>query len=214
MDKNTCWYDTKTITDEMNRNYPVYLNLMPETEHVAAITKQINFLSQIENYRKLSVIDLGCGTAQISLLFPADYFKYEGADLSHILNYCAKKWHPEHEYFPFDVELSNYHWLKAYDVILVNAFIDVMEHPIEVLKKVLSNAKKYVIVHRQEISATKPTQVIKNDSYGGYTYHSIINENDWNTLLKEYNFTCIQHKTCGFGNWENGGGSYLLEKNG
>lgn len=213
MDKNTCWYDTKTIIDEMNRNYPVYKDLMETTEHVQSLKVQIDFLCFIGPLRKLIVADLGCGTAQISLLFDKDKFEYEGCDLSHILQYCAQKWHPENIYLPFDAELSHYYFLKNYDLVLMNAFIDVMENPLHILENVLEHSKKYVILHRQEVSSESPTHSIKRDSYNGYTYHSIINENDFNSLILKHNFSIIKYKSCGFNNWENGGGSYLLQKN-
>lgn len=214
-DHHTCWHDKRTIIDELNRNYPVYINLMAETEHINALKKSISFIeTDYKGREKLNIIDIGCGTAQISLLFDKTQWEYEGCDLAHILQYCAQKWHPENVYYPFEAENSHYHFLKNYDVVLMNAFIDVMENPLIILDKVLSNAKKYAILHRQEISQTKPTYVTENPSYGGITFHSIINKNDFLRLLKEHNFEISINNNCGFNNWENKGDSILLQKNG
>lgn len=196
----------------MNRNYPVYKNLIHETEHVSVLKNTINQLLNLENKRPLSVIDIGCGTAQISLLFEKLYFEYEGCDLPHVLEHCAQKWHSENIYYPLNAAVSPFAFVKNYDIVLTNAFIDVMENPIEILSKILANANKYVIVHRQEISKEKPTHCTQNPSYGGITWHSIINENDFNKLLQDYGFEIITTQHCGFENWENGGHSFLLKK--
>lgn len=213
MDTNTCWFKENLITEEMNRNYPVYLNLINETFHIKSLQSILHFVSVIENYNKLKAIDLGCGTAQISILFNKDCFEYEGADLPHIINDCACKWHPQYNYSWFNAIGSNFLFLKEYDLVLCNAFIDVMPNPLEILNKILENALKYVIIHRQEISDTKQTHTIKMPSYGDFTYHSIISRSDFNNIISKHNFTIIKHKTCGFSNWENNGESFLLQKN-
>lgn len=207
-----CWNSKDLIIDEMNRNYPVYKNLMHETEHISVLKNTINQLLNLENKRPLSVIDIGCGTAQISLLFEKLYFEYEGCDLPHVLEHCAHKWHPENIYYPLNAAVSPFAFVKNYDIVLTNAFIDVMESPIEILSKILANATKYVIIHRQEISETKPTHTFLNPSYGGQTHHSIINKNDFETLIKNYGFEIILNQKCGFSNWENNGDSFLLKK--
>lgn len=209
--KTICWYDKKSIVDEMNKNYPGYKNLMDTENHIQVFKQHIAHILAKET-EKQNVIDIGCGTAQISILFDKQHFDYEGADLTHILQYCAQNWHPENIYLPFNAELSHYYFLRNYDVVVANAFIDVMEHPLAILEKMLANSKKYVILHRQEISALKPTHTTLNESYGGFTHHSIINKVDLFALLNRYNFEIIHQNQCGFTNWENGGESYLLKK--
>lgn len=209
--KIICWHDTKNIVDEMNKNYPVYKKMMDTEPHIQVFKQHIQHILSVET-TKQTVIDIGCGTAQISILFDKQYFDYEGCDLTHILQYCAQQWHPENIYLLFNAEISHYYFLKNYDIVTVNAFIDVMEYPLAILEKILSNAKKYVILHRQEISALKPTQSFLNPSYGSFTQHSIINKADFFSMLNRYNFEIVHQNQCGFGNWENGGDSFLLKK--
>lgn len=211
MEQIICWHDTKTIIDEMNRNYPVYKKLMATEPHIQVFKQHVERILQLET-TKQKVMDVGCGTAQISLLFDEKHFTYEGCDLAHTLRYCAMYWHPHYEYSIFSAELSHYYFLRNYDIVVANAFIDVMQHPLAILEKVLANSTKYVILHRQEISATKPTHTTIQPSYGNFTHHSIINKIDFFDLLKKYNFEIIHQNSCLFGNWENGGGSYLLKK--
>lgn len=208
-----CWHNPQLIVEEMNRNYPVYKEIMDQTFHVHSLKSIITFLSQIENNKKLSIADIGCGTAQISLLFEKHKFTYEGFDLPHTIEHCALKWHPENDYSIFDAQQFNYEFLSKYDCILANAFIDVIQNPLHILNQILTHAKKYVIIHRQEISDSKLTQTTENPAYGGTTIHTIINRDDFNNLLKQNKFTIIKHKSCGFSNWENDGESFLLEKN-
>lgn len=211
MNQTICWHDTKTIIDEMNRNYPVYKNLMDTTIHIQVLKQHIDRILQLET-EKQNIIDVGCGTAQISLLFDSEKFNYEGCDLPHILQYCAQQNHPENVYLPFNATLSHYYFLRNYDIVIANAFIDVMEFPTAILEKILQNAPKYVILHRQEISILKPTHVVIKPSYGSFTHHSIINRNEFYALLKSYNFEIIHQNTCGFADWENDGDSFLLKK--
>lgn len=216
-----CWH-TPEVIHEMNKNYPVYLELMNQTEHISALKNQINYILAALPWQKLAygfktkVIDLGCGTAQISKLFDREQWEYTGADLPQIIEGCAKLWHPEHNYVAADLTKANVFdneiELRMYDVILMNAFIDVMDDPIVVLDRVLSKAKGYVILHRQEFVLLSPTIVTQNDSYNAKTYHSKINMKEFLELLKKHNFEHSSVLSCGFNNWENGGTSIILIK--
>lgn len=212
---NECW-QTPEVIQEMNKNYPVYLNLMNETEHINVLKKQITTIENIYPGKVLKVIDLGCGTAQISLLFDKNKWIYVGVDMPHIIEGCAKKWHPERNFIAanltkpdvFDTDLE----IGEADVILMNAFIDVMLDPSTILDRVLSKASRYVILHRQEFAENHPTVSIVNDSYNAKTYHSIINNYDFNSLLEKKGFISGQIKSCGFNNWNDGGTSLILYK--
>lgn len=210
-----CWH-TPEVIQEMNKNYPIYLKLMDETQHIQALKNHIATIERIWPQKVLKVIDLGCGTAQISLLFDKNKWIYIGVDMPHIIEGCAKKWHPERNFIAtnltkpdvFDTDLE----IGEADVILMNAFIDVMENPLTILDRVLSKASRYVIIHRQEFAENHPTVSIVNDSYNAKTYHSIINNHDFNELIEKYGFAVGQSKSCGFNNWNGGGTSLILYK--
>jgi putative methyltransferase (TIGR04325 family) len=202
-----CWH-TPEVAIEMNRNYPVYLNLMDETQHIQVLKEQIKAIPFRHNQQR--VLDIGCGTAQISKLFNDYHFEYNGSDLPYIIEQCAQKWHPNYKY----IKSQNINDLPIadFDIILMNAFIDVMEHPLQQLEKVLENAKNYVILHRQEFDNTGQTRTTVNDSYNAKTYHSIINQTDFLDLLYKHEFVIIQQFSCSFNNWIDGGKSILLQK--
>lgn len=209
-DKSTCWYQQDQIVAEMLKNYDVYLPLMDATVHIKTLKKIIELLPPGQN-----ILDVGCGTAQISLLFKQH--NYVGADMDFIILRVASVKHPENCYGIFNAEQPILDFRhkdgKKPDVILMNAFIDVMQYPLQTLEKVLQNNNvQKIILHRQEFTKTGETRVIKNPSYGGQTYHSIICIDDFYELIKKYNYQVMATHSCGFANWEDGGTSMLLQK--
>jgi FkbM family methyltransferase len=204
MEENICWH-TEGCAEEMNQAFENFKKSNDNLFHLMTLKELILTLDS----KGSTVLDLGCGTGFISEFFNG--YKYIGADLPHILHGCAMKNYPEYAYRQCDIQ-QDLSWIKEYDIVLMNAVIDVMQNPIEILNKVLANAKEHVIIHRQEISETKPTQVSINSSYNAKTYHSIINRKDFENILEENNFYIVKELECGFANWEKNGSSFLLRK--
>ncbi len=212
-DKNTCWYNKAEIISEMNKNYDSYLKLMKTESHLKALTFNLEFAFHPyrANFKRPSIIDIGCGTAQISILTKS-CFSYTGADMEFIIEQCAKVHHPENKYIYFDAEKTDYDFIKPFDIVLMNGYIDVMQFPKQELIKVLKKASNFVLIHRQELSTNRKTTVILNDSYGSKTYHSIINAEEFAEIYINEGFELISLKSCGFNNWEGGGESLLLQR--
>lgn len=210
-----CWH-TPEVIEEMNKNYPIYLKLMDETPHIQALKNHIATIERIWPPKVLKVIDLGCGTAQISLLFDKNKWIYIGVDMPHIIEGCAKKWHPERGFIAANLTkpdvFDNDIQIGEADVILMNAFIDVMENPLTILDRVLSKASRYVIIHRQEFVNNLGTHVELRQSYNLVTYHSKIEVEEFDMILKNNNFMKISALSCGFNNWFEGGASLILCK--
>ncbi len=207
-DKSTCWYNSGEIAASMLKAYEQSQPDFYKLPHIQALIELIKLIPK--GKEKKMLVDIGCGTAQISQLFSD--FLYMGADLDFVIDGCARKLYPQYMYIHFDTENSSYNLLNSADVFLLNGFIDVMQYPLEELEKVFQADIPYILLHRQEISISKPTQTIKKDSYCGQTYHSIINAIDFSDLLIKYNYEIIKTMNCGFGDWENGGWSSLLKK--
>lgn len=204
-DKNSCWYQ-QTCVDEMNRFFDTH-------RHNAEVCRHFSYFTQLltlTDEKGSELLDLGCGTAMLS-----EYCKenrYRGADLPHIISGCAMRNYRKYDYRGCDIINDDISWIDQYPVLVLNAVIDVMEHPMQMLAKVLSSASKYVIIHRQEITEQGQTRSIQTGSYGGYTYHSIINRNDFNRMLEDNNFDVVKELQLEFTNWENNGSSFLLRK--
>ena len=156
-----------------------------------------------------TVIDLGTGGGEIGKIVSSLGYEFHGADLPHIITDCAMLNNPQFFYRGFDIINDDLSWTERYDVVVLNGVIDVMAYPLGVLRRVLEHSSRYVILHRQEIS-NGPTRYEINKSYGGKTFHSIINHNDLRDLLSQLEFEIIAQSNLDFSNWEDGGCSFLL----
>tara|TARA_R110000824_G_scaffold43928_6_gene128224 strand:- start:20422 stop:21048 length:627 start_codon:yes stop_codon:yes gene_type:complete len=204
IDKSTCWYDVKKCPEQMilgakGELWPVLKN----SDHFPRLKDLIKTTSK----DCTTLLDLGCGAAELSRLFP-EYF-YVGADLKQILENVSMKMNPGKNYIDFDIyNNETCSFINEYDIVVMNALIDVLEHPLFGLKNVLSNSQKYVIIHRQEFDEEGKTRIVKNPAYGSLTYHSIINLKEFEELLEEYDFSIVKEVNTLFDNSK----SILLKK--
>lgn len=207
VDEKTCWYENDCV-HEMNKFYQSVKDA-PYHNHIHVLK---NLFMEIET--GLQVLDIGCGVAAASKYINEDGLKFDyiGADLPHIVAGCSMKNFPNNLYRNLDIIKDDISWIGKYPVVLMNALIDVMEYPLNILDKILKSATGYVVIHRQEISDKKETQVQKNGSYSGFTYHSIINRKDFYDLVDRNGFFIIKQLNNDFANWEDGGYSFLLRK--
>lgn len=205
IDKSTCWYNN--CTKEMNDYYNEFVKpfskeeLMDKVYHLKVFSE---LLKEIEG--KVYPIDLGCGTAALSMFF--DF--YCGADLPDIIENSSKRNFPKFTYFYCDIIEDDLNFIDVFNLVILNAVIDIMQNPLEILEKILENTSDYLILHRQEVSIL-PTHIIKNESYGGFTYHSIINRNKLLELFEIKKFKIIKEINLNYA-WENGGNSFLLKR--
>lgn len=200
-----CWHNDYCV-DEMNRFYDKHLKNHNMTGHLKVLTDLLSLTDGIE------ILDLGCGTGILSE-FCGGYL-YEGADLEHIIEGSAKRNYPQYKYYYFDVEKDSFlvSTISDYDVVIVNALLDVMKEPLFILDKILYSTSRYLLIHRQEITQHGKTRSILNDSYGGETYHSIINRKEFVNTVELAGFKIIAERTLSFTNWENNGNSFLLQR--
>lgn len=213
IDTTTCWYD-QLVVDEMNRFYDIH-RYNPETSwHFDNFSTLLKCITDREDPKLFpsTLIDLGCGTGQLQ-----DYcqgVEYWGADLPHIIDGCFLRNYPKFENRNFKINIveDKISFVGGFDIAVMNGFIDVMQYPLEMMEKVLTEAYRYVIIHRQEITQHGVTRVEKNGSYGGKTFHSFINRDDFNFLIERKGFEIIKEEKLDFANWENGGSSFLLRK--
>lgn len=208
IDKDTCWYSPSECAKKMNEFFDKHRNDMEVQKHLFTFVKLLEHVDE----KGVKLMDLGCGTALLSE-FCKD-FKYYGADLPHMIANCAWRNYPQYYYKPCDIIQDDLSWIKneGYEVVVMNAIIDVMQHPLQVLERILCNCTKYVIIHRQEITEKGQTSVAKKGSYNSFTYHSIINRTQFTDMVDHCGYTIVKELSPGFGDWENGGSSFLLRK--
>ncbi len=202
IEHSICWHNDYVI-DEMNRFYDNNVKGQEPNAHFLNVVELLNLCGDGK------LLDIGTGTAAISEHVKP--FEFYGCDLPKIVEGCAMRNYPQYFYKSCDIEEDNLAWMRKFDVLLLNGVIDVMNEGLYIIRRVLTHANKYVIIHRQEITEKGKTKSHLNGSYGGKTWHSIISRNDFNKLLEEMNFEIVKEIKLSFSNWENGGSSFLLK---
>jgi len=142
-------------------------------------------------------VDLGCGDKGAEVFFRGNSKfggNYTGFDLP-----------------GFDIYKTDLECIEDFNIVLMNAFLDVLKKPLWALNKVLKSSREYVIIHRQEFSY-KATRIKTGPAYGGWTYHSRINWDDFYKVIKKRRFYAVDYRELDFDNWENGGASLILKK--
>lgn len=186
--ENICWYDKEYAPKQMVAGAKGELGFPPVelSEHFKDLIKLFNYIYDFEGYdKKFKLLDLGCGSASVSnhLL---NNISYTGADLPHIIDEVAMKINSQNKYIKFDVYEDDLSFLSKYDIILCNAFVDIMEKPMLVLEKILKYAKNYIIIHRQRIG--NKTKIEVQPSYGGTTYQSVLSSIELRELFSYHSF--------------------------
>jgi hypothetical protein len=111
------------------------------------------------------LIDLGCGAGDVSRIWQGEYL---GADLSWVIERVAKVCNPEAKYVSLNIQNNILSTLPKCKCILMNALLDVLDNPEDILRKVCAETdSKYIIVHRQKISDRNGIKYGK--SYGDST---------------------------------------------
>tara|TARA_R110001583_G_scaffold50847_2_gene158679 strand:- start:1237 stop:1872 length:636 start_codon:yes stop_codon:yes gene_type:complete len=205
INKDTCWYDSKSVPEQMLLGAKgVLWPVLEKSDHFPVL----NTLMSSINNDAFTLLDIGCGAAEISRIYPSYY--YTGADLAHIIKEVARKMHPQNSYVSFDIYEDDCHFIKDYDLVVMNAFIDVLEKPVTGLTKVLTNAPKYVLMHRQTFNDEKETHLYKYPSYGGVdSYQSVINRKEYSDLQSQAGFEIVNELRLDF-NPEKGYTSSIL----
>jgi len=176
-----CWEkpDYKTWFKYIEK-YPPLIT----TEHGQVLKNLIDYIKEDNS----ELADIGCASAEASTLSECHY---TGIDLPHVIKNISKKLRSDLNYISLDVTQDNIDFIKYFNIVVMNAFIDVMKNPLEVLDKMIQYSSEYIILHRQHFTGEK-TSVEKRKSYGRETYHSIINTDDFIKLLEKHDCMIIK----------------------
>jgi hypothetical protein len=129
-----------------------------------------------------TICDLGCGAGELGRVYK-DY-QYEGYDLPHIIEKVSKVVNPLLRYHAFDANNYAYNLLQPYELLVCNSFVSELTNPLGILRQILNNTSKFLILHRQKIGAK--TGLEKYVTYANLTTHcSILGVADLNCVLKE-----------------------------
>jgi FkbM family methyltransferase len=202
-----CWHNAEGIR-YMNKFYDEHIatNNPEVVDHLAAFTELLRTTGEHD----VEIMDLGCGTAMLSGYCKP--FKYLGADLPNVIAGVSMRNHPELFYRSCDIISDDLSWLQKYPVVVVNGVIDIMQYPLQILEKILPHIDKWLIVHRQEITKAGETGSIQKPSYGGFTWHSFINREEFLNTVRKHGFDVYEEKQLNFSDWEDNGSSFLLKR--
>jgi 2-polyprenyl-3-methyl-5-hydroxy-6-metoxy-1,4-benzoquinol methylase len=174
--KNNVWYNKDIVPEQMLLgalgNLDGWVKL-ENSDHYPIL----NHLIKESNSEYLC--DIGCGAGELGRLYNPTH-KYVGYDLGHIIDKVALKLNPNLLYVSFDIHDFNYHDLMAYDLIVCNAFLTEMTNSEFILKNIIQNTKKSLIIHRQDFS--DKANILPTKTYGNL--ESIRSVIEWSLLYK------------------------------
>jgi 2-polyprenyl-3-methyl-5-hydroxy-6-metoxy-1,4-benzoquinol methylase len=140
-----------------------------------------------------TLIDVGCGVGTLQELpYVREHFTATGVDLPDVVDKAAIPLNPNGHFIRCDIvdDEPDISFLGGYDLVIMNGFIDVMQHPLHVLDRILKHCKGHVLLHRQYLTEG-PTYLTMHDSYGGESYDSHINRRELDDVL-EHNYVGIK----------------------
>lgn len=211
-DTTTCWYSEKSHEMMLRAAKGEFWTILEDCDDFQVLK---GFLEKVAGSEKKKLLDIGCGGARTQITdVVKKHFHYTGLDLPDVIENVAKKFCPDGNYIKCNIEKEgpiNLQFLRAFDVVVMNAFIDVMQFPLEILNRILSFNVRHVIIHRQKMT-DGVSLVERNPSYGGETYCSILNETAFRLAYEAYHYKCIQRKWSKIGKREEGIFSFVLEK--
>tara|TARA_A100001015_G_C14906527_1_gene678582 strand:- start:661 stop:1278 length:618 start_codon:yes stop_codon:yes gene_type:complete len=142
-------------------------------------------LDDCKNQGMETLCDVGCGAGALGHVY--DDAEYTGVDLQNIIDNVAVKFSPHLNFKPFDIT-KDLGFLAEYDCLVLGAFIDVMEKPLETLESILKNAKRFVVIHRQHLG--KGTSSWLTTSYNNMTsYQSQIDVEELKEISSKNGFS-------------------------
>ena len=183
--KDTCWY-REVCHEEMIKGADGTLwPVLEESGHWPVLKELIDTIPKTRIKRKL--LDIGCGGGALgSIKMIKKRFCYTGVDLPKVIINVAKKVNPDNTYLQHDLTSGEgLSFIAHYDVVVMNAFIDIMQHALDMLYDISDKCTNYVIIHRQFIT-NGSTRVKTQGSYGGYTFISYINKVEFNRAMAHF----------------------------
>ena len=207
IDKNTCWYNEECyeqmIAGATGKLWPV----LEKSGHWPILKELLGAIPANKD-NKMWLLDIGCGAGCLGQTeIVKERYHYIGADLMDVIHNVAQKVNPIGTYLHVDILNSDLKFIPQYgEVVVMNAFIDVMQHPVDTLIDIIDKCPNYVIIHRQFVYGG-PTKVKQQSSYGGFTYISNISEVEFNNAIRH--FKVLRKLSTGLGKDNY---SYLLQR--
>jgi hypothetical protein len=188
------WQESDKIVDQMIKgsNGTLWGFKLEESSHYPILQK----LLEISGNKGL-LVDIGCGAGDVSRIWGADYL---GIDLDWVIQRVSKQCNPDKSFLSLDLTTQlNFQDIPESNCVLMNAFLDVQENPIEILEKICKEANtNWIIVHRQRIQDIEKGKFEYVAGYGdSLVPASTMSFNELNFIKENYSKEFL------IGHWEN-----------
>jgi hypothetical protein len=198
MSNNTCWYRPNIIPTMAERR-KAWGNLLNHPQG-KVLKGLLDAAEQFSGKKPDLVADVGCGVCPLLDLVDANH--YVGIDLIANVEDIRKEV-PGVKIVGADMMTDNPAELAKADVVVMSAFIDTMDKPLEVLERTLTQSQGLVILHRQVVHDGPTTAKLSNSYFGLDTsFSSLINRKELYALFKKCGYGILSEVSA-FANGDN-----------
>jgi hypothetical protein len=195
------WQESDKIVDQMIRgsNGSLWGFKLEQSSHFPILEKLLKISGQ-----KDLLVDIGCGAGDVSRSWNGDYL---GVDLDWVIKRVSRICNPSKTFLSLDITSKDtFYDIPKSNCLLMNAFLDVQENPLEVLEKFCRQVDtNWIIVHRQRIRNIEKTKIEYVPGYGGSLIpSSVISFKEINDIKQKYSKEFL------IGLWENDWYSFAM----
>ena len=167
------------------------LNLREINEHYPG--HWFHLITILQNFPTSSMLDIGCGAGIYSALLKKHFpsIKYSGCDYSQEAITLASKTWPSDEFFVQDFWGLTHESLSQYDMVVLNAVLDVFPDGDDALEFILGLQPKSICLQRADLTQEK-SYVSEYEAYGIQVYKFHHNENNFFELIEDNGYKCYE----------------------
>lgn len=162
------WEKRDDIIDQMIKgsNGELWGKTLEQTDHFPIMQKALSHID-----KSLTMIDIGCGAGDVSKFWDGDYI---GVDLDWVVEGVSKVRNPNKKFLSINVIEGNFDLIDKNDrkFLFMNAFLEVMQDPIETLERLMELQPEAIVIHRQRIGDENQSEL--RSSYAGAIVNSSV----------------------------------------
>ena len=197
------WEENEKIIDQMIKGSTGELwgKRLEQSDHFAVLNNLLEAAGQTG-----SLIDLGCGAADVSRAWKGEY---TGVDLDWVIEKVANVCNPGNNFIAGDATVeSTIRKLPSADVVLMNAFLDVLENPHDVFDMIMTSNINKIIVHRQRLTQDQAYCETRGSYGNSEVPSSVMSLNRILTTLSKF-----PDAKFGILHWQSNVYSFIVDKN-
>jgi len=162
---------------------------LEQSDHFHIMKKTLSHID-----KSFTMVDIGCGAGDVSKFWEGNYL---GVDLEWVINNVAKVRNPNQQFLSLNV-VDNAKLIGscAKKFLFMNAFLDVVQDPIELLEELIKLKPEAIVIHRQRVDDNLKSE--PRTSYAGAVVNSsVISKDD----IKRITFKLNENSSVYFYHW-------------